>query len=95
MVGQRRIVSLVRGDFRRRIAEKRTGGVGSILETLFHIVDTECSWIRGLKSERDLQEKFSDFTTLSKVRELDARLRPEVEGFVKNHPLYQTKLNLS
>ena len=29
----------------------RTGGVGSILETLFHIIDVEWSWIRVLQGK--------------------------------------------
>ncbi|WP_422122306.1 DinB family protein [Planococcus sp. X10-3] len=66
------------------LLKKRTGGVGSILETLFHIADTEWSWIRVLKGESDFQEKFAEFSSLSKVRELDASFRPEVEEFVDN-----------
>ncbi|MBD7966743.1 DinB family protein [Paenibacillus gallinarum] len=60
----------------------RTGGVGSILQTLFHIVDVEWSWIRILQGKPDDQENFDDYATLQKVRELDQRFKPEVEAFV-------------
>ncbi|MCZ8534251.1 DinB family protein [Psychrobacillus psychrodurans] len=63
---------------------KRTGGVGSILETLFHIVDVEWSWIRVLQEQPDFQESFENFSTLEKVRQLDAKFRLEVEAFVNN-----------
>ncbi|WP_037287784.1 DinB family protein [Saccharibacillus sacchari] len=60
----------------------RTGGVGSILQTLFHIVDVEWSWIRSLQGKSDFQESFENYKTLEKVMQLDRTFRPEVEGFV-------------
>ncbi|PLS18235.1 damage-inducible protein DinB [Bacillus sp. M6-12] len=64
------------------LLETRTGGVGGILKTLFHIIDVEWSWIRLLQGESDFQEKFEQFRSLKKVRELDAAFRPEVQEFV-------------
>lgn len=64
------------------LLRSRTGGVGSILQTLFHIVDVEWSWIRILQGKPDNQENFEDYATLQKVRELDQRYKPEVEAFV-------------
>ena len=66
------------------LLKKRTGGLGSILETLFHIADVEWSWIRLLEGKEDFQEGFDNYKSLEKVRELDARFRPEVENFVTN-----------
>ena len=60
----------------------RTGGVGSILETLFHIIDVEWSWIRVLQGKPDFQENFEEYNSLERIRELDARFKPEVEAFV-------------
>lgn len=60
----------------------RTGGVGGILHTLFHIVDVEWSWICILQGKPDFQERFDDYNTLEKVKELDARFKSEVEPFV-------------
>lgn len=57
------------------LLKKRTGGVGSILETLFHIIDTEWSWLRVLKGEEDFKEDFAEYSSLEKLRELDAVLR--------------------
>lgn len=60
----------------------RTGGVGSILKTLFHIVDVEWSWIQVLQGKPDFQEDFEQYKSLQQVRELDAKFRSDVEPFV-------------
>ncbi|MCM3711866.1 DinB family protein [Sporosarcina luteola] len=76
----------------------RTGGVGCILETLFHVIDVEWSWVRVLEGKPAPLENFEDFKSLGKVRELDARFKPEVEAFVRDweesmeHNLIQSKL---
>lgn len=66
------------------LLKKRTGGLGSILETLFHIADVEWSWIRLLQGEKDFEESFDKYRSLRQVRTLDAEFRPEVENFVAN-----------
>ncbi len=62
----------------------RTGGVGSILQTLFHIIDVEWSWIRLLQGETDFEESFDNYKSLNLVRKLDSEFRTEVENFVNN-----------
>jgi len=66
------------------LIKERTGGMGGILQTLFHIADVEWSWIRVLQGLPDFEEPFENYGTLAKVRELDARFRPEVEEFVNS-----------
>lgn len=83
---------LVREDWYRWCEEltdeelllNRTGGVGSILQTLFHIIDVEWSWIRLLQGKTDFEESFDNYKSLNKVRKLDAEFRTEVENFVNN-----------
>ncbi|MBD0381436.1 DinB family protein [Paenibacillus sedimenti] len=60
----------------------RNGGVNGILNTLFHIVDVEWSWIRSIQGKSDFQEGFDRYRSLDKVRKLEAEFRPEVEAFV-------------
>ncbi|WP_339204153.1 DinB family protein [Paenibacillus sp. FSL K6-3182] len=60
----------------------RTGGVGGILHTLFHIIDVEWSWIRSLQGKSDFQESFESYSSLEKVRNLDAAFQREVQPFV-------------
>ena len=44
----------------------RKGGVGNILYTLFHIIDVEYSWIRGIQGKEDVVFQFADYNTLEK-----------------------------
>ncbi|MFX3635507.1 MAG: DinB family protein [Candidatus Pristimantibacillus sp.] len=60
----------------------RTGGVGSILETLFHIIDMEWSWVRFLEEKPDYQENFEEYNTIDKMRLLDKKFKLEVEEFL-------------
>ncbi|MCG3089696.1 DinB family protein [Sporosarcina cyprini] len=61
----------------------RTGGVGSILQTLFHIIDVEWSWIRRMQGRPDPAENFEGFSSVQLIRELDARYHTEVVAFVE------------
>ena len=56
----------------------RTGGVGGILHTLFHIIDVEWSWIRMIQGKPDFQESFKDYQSLERVKELDALFKKDV-----------------
>ena len=60
----------------------RTGGVGGILHTLFHIIDVEWSWIRLMQGKSDFQENFDEYQSLERVKELDVLFKKEVEEFV-------------
>lgn len=64
------------------LIKPRTGGMGGFLQTLVHIVDVEVSWIRGMEGKPDIPADFTEYNTLPKIRELDARFRPEVESFI-------------
>lgn len=66
------------------LLKKRTGGIGGILETLFHILDVEWSWIRVLQGKADFKGTFEDYHSLEKIRALDACFKEEVEEFVAN-----------
>jgi uncharacterized damage-inducible protein DinB len=71
----------------------RTGGVGGILHTLFHIIDVEWSWIRVLQGKPDFQEGFEGYQSLEKVKELDELFRKEVRSFVQGwENVYENEL---
>ena len=75
------------------LLQNRIGGMGSILHTLFHIVDVEWSWIRLLQGKTDFQENFEEYKSLNKVKELDAQFHLEVEDFVnKWEPSMENRL---
>ena len=65
------------------LLKERTGGVGSILNTLFHIIDVEYSWLRGIQGKEDVVIQFADYATLEKVKTLSHRLRDEIAEFLQ------------
>ncbi|MEH7734125.1 DinB family protein [Bacillus pumilus] len=67
------------------LLKDRIGGVGSILYTLFHIIDVEYSWIRGIQGKEDVVLDFDDYNTLAKVKTLSMTLRHEIVEFLKSH----------
>ncbi|WP_047981871.1 DinB family protein [Ornithinibacillus contaminans] len=66
------------------LLKERTGGIGSILYTLFHIIDVEYSWtILDMKGEKDkLNPSFETCNTLEKIREFSRQANKEVKPFV-------------
>lgn len=61
---------------------KRVGGVGGILETLFHIVDVEYSWISALQGEEDREPQFTDYQSIQKVQALSDLYKRELKAFL-------------
>lgn len=60
------------------LLKDRRGGVGNILYTLFHIIDVEYSWIRGIQGKEDIVFQFADYNTLEKVKSLSDTFRNEI-----------------
>lgn len=69
------------------LLQNRIGGVGSILYTLFHIVDVEYSWIRSIQGQEDVVVQFRDYHSLDKVKLLSDTYRNDIVRFL------QTSLN--
>jgi len=61
----------------------RVGGVGSILHTLFHVVDAEGSWIGALGGKPDPEPKFEDYMSVERLRNLSREFRAEVKPFLE------------
>lgn len=68
---------------KEELLRKRVGGVGSILETLFHIVDVEYSWISALQEKEDNEPQFKDYQSIKKVKALSDSYRRELEEFLQ------------
>lgn len=64
------------------LVKERTGGVGSILYTFFHIMDVEYSWIRGIQDKEDIMVDFENYATLEKVTALSNQFRTEIKEFL-------------
>jgi uncharacterized damage-inducible protein DinB len=65
------------------LLRKRMGGAGGILYTLFHIVDVEYSWIRGMQGKPDIQVQYGNYKSIQQVRELSDSWRTEVQLFLQ------------
>ncbi|GIN73905.1 hypothetical protein J14TS2_43800 [Bacillus sp. J14TS2] len=65
------------------LLKDRIGGVGSILYTLFHIIDVEYSWIRGIQGKEDIVFNFTDYSTIEQVKTLSHTTRYEIVQFLK------------
>ncbi len=65
------------------LLRKRIGGAGSILYTLFHIIDVEYSWFRGIQGKPDIPVKFEDYQSLQQVKELSDFWRNEMLEFLE------------
>lgn len=64
------------------LLQSRIGGAGGILYTLFHIVDVEYSWIRGIQGKEDVVMSFSEYHTLEQVKSLSDTLQTEIDIFL-------------
>ncbi|MDG5787049.1 DinB family protein [Evansella sp. AB-P1] len=67
------------------LLKNRTGGAGSILYTLFHIIDVEYSWIRGIQDKEDVVLEFTNYNTIEKVKSLSNTFRIEIAEFIKEN----------
>lgn len=56
---------------------------GGILETLFHIVDVEYSWISAFQEE-DREQQFKDYQSIQKVKALSDLYKRELEVFLQS-----------
>ncbi|MGE8205715.1 DinB family protein [Heyndrickxia sp. NPDC080065] len=73
------------------LLKDHNGGVGSILYTLFHIIDVEYSWLRGIQGKEDVIVDFDDHNTLEKVKSLSDTYRKEISEFLLNTNLDELK----
>ena len=67
------------------LLKDRVGGVGSILYTLFHIIDVEYSWIRAIEGKDDVVVQFNDYNTLEKIKSLSNTFRSDIVKFMQTN----------
>ncbi|WP_136604905.1 DinB family protein [Paenibacillus dokdonensis] len=66
------------------LIKERTGGVGSILKTFFHIADVELSWIRAIEGLEDWEPLYEDYPTLEAVKDLSDGCRKQILDILSN-----------
>lgn len=65
-----------------QLLELRVGGAGGFLQTLFHVIDVEASWIGALREVPDVVPRYEDYAELSQLKALSEHTRPEILAFV-------------
>ncbi len=63
---------------REELTKSRTGGMESILRTLFHIIDVEISWARAILGKADVLPAESDDASIQDLRKLSEQYREDV-----------------
>ncbi|CUB24884.1 DinB family protein [Bacillus amyloliquefaciens] len=63
---------------REELTKTRTGGMESILRTLFHIIDAEISWARAILGKDDVLPAEPDYTSIQDLRMLSEQYREDV-----------------
>ncbi|GEB32482.1 DinB family protein [Brevibacillus parabrevis] len=64
------------------LLQKRVGGAGSILYTLFHVADVEYSWLRGVQGKPDVQLSYEEHQSLGQIKALSDEWREELREFL-------------
>lgn len=75
------------------LLKSRTGGHGSILRTLFHMIEVEYSWTVMLRGNPDPGEpNFDSYASLPKIREYSVRCHEEIVPLITRwcHSDYDT-----
>ncbi|MBB3112199.1 putative damage-inducible protein DinB [Paenibacillus phyllosphaerae] len=64
------------------LLKQRTGGVGSILYTLYHIINVELGWISGMQGSQGQFRHFEDCNSVAKLREYSAQSHAQIAPFL-------------
>lgn len=64
---------------------ERTGGLGSIIHTLFHIIYAEQLWICGIKGVPPIQKTIDSISNLEDLKEYSRLTRPFVKSFIEHY----------
>lgn len=63
--------------------KERVGGVGSILYTLYHIIDVEYSWLRAIQGKEDKVFDYDQYDNVESLQSLFRALQAENKAFLK------------
>lgn len=64
------------------LVKERNAGVGSIIKTLFHIIDVEYSWIRALQNKPDIHFDIKEYENIRSIKVLSDELRIEIKRYI-------------
>jgi uncharacterized damage-inducible protein DinB len=61
------------------LLKERHTGQGSIMKTVYHIIDVEYSWMMALEGSREIATTYEEYCTVDRLRALSDRFRQDVE----------------
>lgn len=76
-----------KGISKEELLKDRVGGHQGILQTLFHIVDVEQRWIRGLVNEKTVKYNFEDYNTLVALIKFSNNNKENSRKFLENYTI--------
>ena len=66
------------------LTQKRTGGMGSILHNLFHVIDCEQIWVNQMNGTPVIVKDINDISTLHEVIEFSNSTKLTTQGFIQS-----------
>jgi len=67
------------------LVKKRTGGMGSILHNLYHVIDCEQIWINQMQGTPVIVNDIKNITTLNDVKTFSDLTKPVTLNFIKSY----------
>lgn len=67
------------------LIKKQTGGMGSILRNLYHVIDCEQLWINQMKGTSVIQKDISAITNLKEIRDFSTLTKTMTEQFIQDY----------
>ncbi|RPF50638.1 DinB family protein [Aquisalibacillus elongatus] len=68
---------------RDELIKERVGGHKGFLQTMFHVIDVEQRWLRGLAEDTPINYSYSDYKTLDSIQTFSNQTKQHTLGFVQ------------
>ncbi|SFC87562.1 Uncharacterized damage-inducible protein DinB (forms a four-helix bundle) [Bacillus sp. 491mf] len=69
------------------LTKKRAGGMGSIIHTLFHVIDCEQLWINQMQGTAVIKKDINTISSLSDVKTFSIITKPVTQRFLESYAL--------
>lgn len=69
------------------LMKKRTGGMGSIIHNLFHVIDCEQLWVSQMQGTTAINKDINTISSLSDVKTFSNITKPVTQSFIESYTL--------
>ena len=70
---------------KEELTKKRTGGMGSIVHNLFHVIDCEQIWVNQMQGTSVIINDINEISNLNDVIEFSNQVKPITKSFIKSY----------